>query len=121
MNILDFCKKDKDARKNLIQCIKNLVHNGEKSFTDLCEGEQREVVGHLISALDDKSEWLVESNDVDITLSKLIKVMACSTCEDIKNSREEFIEAVQNQAVSYFSQSLDEIMHILTEKNYVLS
>jgi hypothetical protein len=112
MNILNACTRNRLALERFANFVNEVINDGAKTFVDLCLADKKEMVAYLIDALDDKYEWLTESRNFDITLTKFLNLMIMYDSEN----KESFIEAIQDQAVEYFSDTLDEYIAQLAEQ-----
>ena len=108
MFALKLCTKNKEAREKFLRFVDDFISNGAESFSDLTQADQCEIVGHFINALDDKTEWLVESKHADTTLSYITKILTFDVNHEW--NRTDLIDSLQTQATTFYANILDEFM-----------
>lgn len=119
--ILRQCTIKKQERSKLIEAIEDIISFEQRkqkttdiSFSqDLCEADQLEIISALLDALDDPYEWQVESDFRDTTLKRFTALLGFNSQENLEN----YIEAIKQQALTYFAKQLDALFELLIEEN----
>jgi len=112
MNFLNACTKNKIAIDRFSSFVKEVVDDGAQTFSRLSPGDKQEIVAYLINALDDKFEWFVESKRADATMVKFLNMLVSYD----SFTKQDFIDAIIEQAIDYFSEFLDQYIADLAEK-----
>jgi hypothetical protein len=93
-----------DKLKNNIDWL--VTEEGAESFYELDEDEKDKLVGLLLKALDDQSEWFMECNDADMIMSSLARFMT----EPGNDEKEYFVSVTKANAIKYWGHHLDDLI-----------
>jgi hypothetical protein len=109
-------QQNKVAREKFINLVNDHINDGTTCFDDLCDSDKHEIVGRLIDCLDDRTEWLVNCDDLDDIVINLIDAMTCSGRDEYHEKQFNFLEATEIQALKYFRNSLNEYFNYAAQE-----
>jgi hypothetical protein len=104
-------QKEFDKLKNNIEFL--VAEERCLTFYELDENEKNQLVGLLLGALDDQTEWLVECKDADMIMSSLGRFMTCLSNSD----RDYFVSLMQANAIKYWGEHLNSLI-VATRAEY---
>lgn len=104
-SILELCTKDERAINRFKNDVEWLVcEENYSSFYDLCETEKYNIVGLLLAALDDPTEWFVNTKNADSIMRYFGKYL----CSFKVNDKEHYLNLLKAEAIKHFSEYLDQ-------------
>ncbi|HEV2917579.1 MAG TPA: hypothetical protein VGW78_07600 [Candidatus Babeliales bacterium] len=114
INALSFCTKDQEARRKFTNRIYELVCDNITSFDELYYSDKKEVVGLYLAALDDKEEWIYESQYLIDTSKEIYRML--TAVKDQEQAKERVIEALEHQVITYFTPLLNSYFKDVTQE-----